>query len=58
MKTTLEQWQVLRAIVEEGGFAQAAEKLHRSQSAVSYAVARLQEQLAWPCCARRGGGCG
>ncbi|KJH67157.1 LysR family transcriptional regulator [Chromobacterium violaceum] len=45
MKTTLEQWQVLRAIVEEGGFAQAAEKLHRSQSAVSYAVARLQEQL-------------
>ncbi|NHQ83070.1 LysR family transcriptional regulator [Chromobacterium vaccinii] len=45
MKTTLEQWQVLRAIVEEGGFAQAAEKLHRSQSSVSYAVARLQEQL-------------
>lgn len=45
MKTTLEQWQVLRAIVEEGGFAQAAERLHRSQSSVSYAVARLQEQL-------------
>ncbi|AOZ52557.1 LysR family transcriptional regulator [Chromobacterium vaccinii] len=45
MKTTLDQWQVLRTIVEEGGFAQAAEKLHRSQSSVSYAVARLQEQL-------------
>ncbi|MEO9383602.1 LysR family transcriptional regulator [Chromobacterium phragmitis] len=45
VKTTLEQWQVLQAIVEAGGFAQAAEKLHRSQSAVSYAVARLQEQL-------------
>lgn len=45
MKATLDQWQVLRTIVEEGGFAQAAEKLHRSQSSVSYAVARLQEQL-------------
>ncbi|WP_046155898.1 LysR family transcriptional regulator [Chromobacterium vaccinii] len=45
MKTTLDQWQVLRTIVEEGGFVQAAEKLHRSQSSVSYAVARLQEQL-------------
>ncbi|UTH74162.1 LysR family transcriptional regulator [Chromobacterium sp. IIBBL 290-4] len=44
-KTTLEQWQVLQAIVETGGFAQAAEQLHRSQSSVSYAVARLQEQL-------------
>ncbi|MGC0154325.1 LysR family transcriptional regulator [Chromobacterium vaccinii] len=44
-RTTLEQWQVLQAIVEEGGFARAAERLHRSQSAVSYAVARLREQL-------------
>ena len=44
-RTTLEQWQVLQAIVEEGGFAQAAARLHRSQSAVSYAVARLHQQL-------------
>jgi DNA-binding transcriptional LysR family regulator len=44
-KTTLEQWRVLQAIVDHGGFAQAAEALHRSQSSVSYAVARLQEQL-------------
>ena len=43
-KTTLEQWRVLQAIVEYGGFAQAAERLNRSQSAVSYAVARLQER--------------
>jgi len=43
-KTTLEQWRVLQAIVEYGGYAQAAEALHRSQSSVSYAVARLQEQ--------------
>ncbi len=42
---TLEQWQVLQAIVECGGYAQAAEALHRSQSSVSYMVAKLQEQL-------------
>lgn len=36
---------MLRAIVEHGGYAQAADALHRSQSSVSYAVARLQEQL-------------
>ncbi|HJV06666.1 MAG TPA: LysR family transcriptional regulator [Chromobacteriaceae bacterium] len=44
-KTTTEQWLVLQAIVEHGGFAQAALALHRSQSSVSYAVSRLQEQL-------------
>ncbi|WP_159875501.1 LysR family transcriptional regulator [Aquitalea denitrificans] len=44
-RTTWEQWQVLQCIVREGGFAQAAAVLHRSQSSVSYAVARLQEQL-------------
>lgn len=44
-KSTLEQWQVLQAIVDCGGYAQAAEALHRSQSSVSYMVAKLQEQL-------------
>ncbi|MBP0630392.1 MULTISPECIES: LysR family transcriptional regulator [unclassified Cupriavidus] len=44
-RTTLEQWRVVQAIVEHGGYAQAAEVLHRSQSSVSYMVARLQEQL-------------
>jgi DNA-binding transcriptional LysR family regulator len=44
-KTTLEQWTVLAAVVDEGGFAQAALALNRSQSAVSYAIARLQESL-------------
>jgi DNA-binding transcriptional LysR family regulator len=47
-RTTLEQWAVLAAVVDEGGFAQAAAALHRSQSAVSYAVARLQESLELP----------
>ncbi|WP_265920030.1 LysR family transcriptional regulator [Cupriavidus nantongensis] len=44
-RTTLEQWRVVQAIVEYGSYAQAAEALHRSQSSVSYMVARLQEQL-------------
>ncbi len=44
-RTSLEQWAVLAAVVDEDGFGQAAEALNKSQSAVSYAVARLQESL-------------
>jgi DNA-binding transcriptional LysR family regulator len=47
-KTSVEQWAVLAAVVDTGGFAQAAQALNRSQSAVSYAVARLQESLGVP----------
>ena len=47
-RVTLDQWRTLQAVVDQGGFAQAAEVLHRSQSSVSYAVARLQEQLGMP----------
>lgn len=47
-RSTLEQWAVLAAVVDEGGFAQAAAALHRSQSSVSYAVSRLQEELDLP----------
>jgi DNA-binding transcriptional LysR family regulator len=47
-KTSLEQWAVLAAVVDEGGFAQAAVALNRSQSAVSYSIARLQESLDLP----------
>lgn len=44
-RVTLEQWRTLQAVVDHGGFAQAAEHLHRSQSSVSYAIAKLQDQL-------------
>src|SRR5580658_8225839 len=47
-RTTLEQWAVLAAVIDRGGFAQAARLLHRSQSAISYAIARLQESLPVP----------
>jgi DNA-binding transcriptional LysR family regulator len=45
MNTTLDEWEVLHAVVQLGGFAPAAAQLNRSQSTISYAIARLQEQL-------------
>jgi DNA-binding transcriptional LysR family regulator len=45
MNTTLDEWEILHAVVQLGGFAPAAEQLNRSQSTISYAVSRLQEQL-------------
>jgi DNA-binding transcriptional LysR family regulator len=42
---TLEQWQALIAVVDAGGYAQAAEKLSKSQSAVSYAVQKIESIL-------------
>ncbi|WP_321383162.1 LysR family transcriptional regulator [Rhizobium sp.] len=44
-QTTVEQWSVLRAVIDHGGYAQAASALHRSQSSVSYAITRLQETV-------------
>jgi len=42
---TLEQLKVLCAIVDQGGFRAAAESLFRSQSAVSIAIRKLEEEL-------------
>src|SRR5215475_10034742 len=53
-RTSLEQWAVLAAVIDQGGYAQAATALHRSQSAVSYAVSRLQEELGLPLLAIEG----
>lgn len=44
-KVSLDQWRSLQTVIDCGGFAQAAEQLHRSQSSVSYAVKRLQDLL-------------
>lgn len=44
-KTTLEQWALLDAVVNEGSFALAAEKHHRSQSSLSYQLSLLQQRL-------------
>ncbi len=45
MNTTLDEWEILHAVVQLGGFAPAAVQLNRSQSTISYAIARLQERL-------------
>src|SRR5580698_8843530 len=42
---SLEQWRALKAVVEAGGYAQAAAVLHKSQSAVTYAVQKIEAQL-------------
>lgn len=44
-RVTLDQWRVLQTIIDEGGFAQAAGVLHRSQSSVSYAAKKIQDTL-------------
>jgi DNA-binding transcriptional LysR family regulator len=44
-RISLEQWRSLLAVVDAGGYAQAAEVLHKSQSAVTYAVQRIEAQL-------------
>ncbi|MCO4759081.1 MAG: LysR family transcriptional regulator [Oceanospirillaceae bacterium] len=56
MKTqvSLEQWQALIAVVEHGGYAQAAEALNKSQSAVSYAIQKLESSLGIPVLAIQG----
>ncbi len=51
---TLEQWRQLVAVVDCGGFAQAAEHLCKSQSAVSYGVKQLQEAIGLPLLALHG----
>lgn len=44
-KSTLEQWRILQAVVDAGGYAQAADLLNKSQSSLNHAVAKLQSQL-------------
>jgi len=44
-RITLEQWQALVAVVDAGGYAQAAERLHKSQSSVTYLVQKLESLL-------------
>ncbi len=44
-RISLEQWQAFVAVVEAGGYARAAEALHKSQSTVTYGVQRIQDLL-------------
>jgi DNA-binding transcriptional LysR family regulator len=44
-RISLEQWRTLLAVVDAGGYAQAADALHKSQSAVTYAVQKMESLL-------------
>lgn len=44
-KITLDQWRTLITVVEAGGYAQAADYLHKSQSTLTYAVQKLERLL-------------
>src|SRR5579872_6317717 len=44
-RISLEQWRSLQAVVDAGGYAQAARALHKSQSAITYAVQKIERQL-------------
>src|SRR6202167_4734910 len=44
-RISLEQWRALLTVVDAGGYAQAAAALHKSQSAVTYAVQRMEALL-------------
>ena len=44
-RVALDQWRALLAVVEAGGYARAADTLHKSQSAVTYAVQKIESAL-------------
>lgn len=44
-RISLEQWRALVAVVDAGGYAQAAQRINKSQSAVTYAVQKLETLL-------------
>ena len=44
-RISLDQWRALVAVVDEGGYAQAAAALNKSQSAVTYAVKKIEQLL-------------
>ncbi|MCO7227066.1 LysR family transcriptional regulator [Pleionea sp. CnH1-48] len=44
-KITLEHWAAFVAVIDEGSYSKAAILLGKSQSTVSYAISRIEEQL-------------
>ena len=45
LRITLEQWRMFRAVVEFGGFNQAAQSIHKSQSSIHNAVGKIESAL-------------
>ena len=53
-RITLDQWAALVAVVEQGGYGQASEHLHRTQSTVTYTIKKLEDQLGLKVFERQG----
>ncbi len=45
LRVTLEQWRMFRAVVEYGGFNQASQNIHKSQSSIHNAVQKIENTL-------------
>ncbi|MBE9399422.1 LysR family transcriptional regulator [Pontibacterium sp. N1Y112] len=45
MRLDIEALRVLDVVIEEGSFAKAAARLHKAQSAISYQIKKLEDQL-------------
>lgn len=43
--SSLKQWRMLHALIDCGSYAEAADRLHVSQSTLSYTIMQLQERL-------------
>jgi len=44
-RISLDQWNVLVSVVESGGYAKAAEHIHKSQSTLTYSIKKLESLL-------------
>lgn len=44
-RISIEQWTTLVSLVESGGYAQAAIRLHKSQSTLTYAIQKMERTL-------------
>jgi DNA-binding transcriptional LysR family regulator len=44
-RISLAQWNVLVSVVESGGYAKAAERIHKSQSTLTYSIKKLESLL-------------
>lgn len=53
-RIALDQWRAFIAVVEAGGYAQAAENIHKTQSSVSYAVQKIEHLLKLKLFAKQG----
>jgi DNA-binding transcriptional LysR family regulator len=54
LRISLRQWKMFHAVIDSGGFVGAANTLHVSQSSISHALNKLQEQLGVPLLALKG----